>query len=280
MRYIDNSSLDDSVPQEWVAQSEAALDELRQAANRDERAAVLAQKASVWRELKDALASLSGDKCWYCETPKLRSDGAVDHFRPKGRVFEAPSHEGYWWMAFDYGNFRFACTYCNSRRLGADTEGGKADHFPLLKEGMRALSEESAVKDEYPVLLDPTAPADPGLLWFEPDGRVVPKYAEADGGWRHFRADQSISLYHLNEGGTKTRRRDKHKTLLKAIEAAARHLGRFTCGELESMEDLNEAFDRIREMVKPSADYSSAAKATVLAYRHEHPWLDEILGTM
>ena len=280
MRYIDNSSLEDALPECWAERSKAALDELRDAANRGERMSILRKWSHVWRDLKAALASLSQHKCWYCETSQVRSDGAVDHFRPKGNVLEAPSHGGYWWIAFDHTNYRFACTFCNSRRLGQDTEGGKADHFPLVDEDTRATGEENDMDDEDPVLLDPTDPADPGLLWFEPDGRAVPKHDKETSELYHLRADTSIRLYHLNEMGTRARRRDRHKDLLAAIRVAARHLNKSGFEDRESIKDVRHSFGRIRSMVKPGADYSAAAMATLLAYRHEYPWLDEIIGTM
>lgn len=279
MRYIDNSLLEDSLPQEWMDRAEAALGELRCAAGVEERTSIMRQRSNVWRELKDTLASLSREKCWYCETPRLRSDDAVDHFRPKGNVAEAPSHEGYWWLAFDHRNYRLACTFCNSRRHGVDTAGGKADHFPLVDENARALCEGHNLEGEQPILLDPTDPADPGLLWFEPDGRAVPKYDEIENRWYHVRADTSIGLYHLNESKTRTRRRDNHRDLLQIIREAANHLSTSQKGRVESMKSVSLAFGRIRDMVKPSAEYSAAAKATLLAYRHEYPWIDQILST-
>ena len=109
----------------------------------------------IWRELKDGLAELLHDKCWYCESPITRSDNAVDHFRPKNCVSDAINqHDGYKWLAFDRFNFRYACTYCNSRRLGVNTAGGKADRFPLIDETSRVYS-EGPIDQEYPMLLDP-----------------------------------------------------------------------------------------------------------------------------
>ena len=279
MRFIDNSSLEDDLSQDWLDRSEAALEDLRRAARRHERVAILARSSNTWRELKDDLSKLSQGKCWYCETPRLRSDDAVDHFRPKGRVAELASHEGYWWLAFDYRNFRLACTFCNSRRTGPDTVGGKADHFPLRDESARAMCERHDLGNEEPLLLDPTDPADPGLLWFEPDGRAVPRYSEVEDAWCCLRAETSIRLYHLNEGKTKTRRRDNHRHLLQTIREAASHLSISREGRAESIKSVRRAFGRIRDMVKPSAEYSAAAKATLLAYRHEYPWLEQILGT-
>ena len=279
MRHIDISSLGESLPQGWADRSAVALEELRRAASKDERAAIMGRQSRIWADLKGILSLLSVGKCWYCETPNLRADNVVDHFRPKGRVAEQPSHEGYWWLAFDYRNFRFACTFCNSRRHGQDTVGGKADHFPIHNEDDRAVNEEYDLDNERPMLLDPTDPADPTLLWFEPDGRAVPRYDEVEHSWFHVKADKSIDLYHLNESRTKSRRRDNHLRLIQTIREAADHLRMSENGEEVSVKGVRNAFGRIRDMVKPSADYSAAAKATIFAYRHEYPWLDQILST-
>ena len=74
--------------------------------------------SDVWRDCKASLKQASFDKCYYCEMKDIRSDGAVDHYRPKSK---------YKWAAFHFDNFRFACTYCNSRRKDQKTGeiGGK-----------------------------------------------------------------------------------------------------------------------------------------------------------
>ena len=129
MRYIDKDEL--ALPEGWLARAAAASAAVDAGADPNDH-------ADVWRELKDALAALfPNKKCWYCESPVDRADNAVDHFRPKGRVSDAVNpHTGYRWLAFDRSNFRYACTFCNSRRKDVvnGTAGGKADRFPLLDE--------------------------------------------------------------------------------------------------------------------------------------------------
>lgn len=131
MRYIDRAKL--VKPAGWVARAQAASQAVADGEDPNDHSA-------VWRDLKNGLADLLHDKCWYCESPVDRSDNAVDHFRPKNRVSDAGRpHTGYRWLAFDVNNFRYACTYCNSRRIDVDgdTAGGKADRFPLIDEAQR-----------------------------------------------------------------------------------------------------------------------------------------------
>ena len=170
MRYIDISKLRASITAEWAATAAALTGELSRAADKDERKNILNRPASAdaWRDLKVYLEQISSNKCWYCESRQIRSDNAVDHFRPKGRVFECDDHPGYWWLAFNWENYRFSCTFCNSRRTDVitDATGGKHDHFPLAREDQRVYSDKEDIRRELPMLLDPVNPADYGLIWF------------------------------------------------------------------------------------------------------------------
>ena len=60
----------------------------------------IANHSSVWRDCKATLKAASSNKCYYCEIKECRSDGDVDHYRPKSK---------YKWAAFRFDNFRFAC---------------------------------------------------------------------------------------------------------------------------------------------------------------------------
>src|SRR5262245_43482425 len=79
--------------------------------------------SSVWGELKPEFNKLSHGKCWYCEARQIRSDNAVDHFRPKS---------DYPWLAFSFENYRFACSFCNSphRHPVTGITQGKSNFFP------------------------------------------------------------------------------------------------------------------------------------------------------
>src|SRR5205823_9338448 len=108
----------------------------------EERVEAINRKHRIWAELKPYLALLSHEKCWYCESIQESSDMHVDHFRPEGRIADEGSHgPGYWWLAFDWHNFRLSCTYCNTLRSEGDRapSGGKADRFPLWEEARRCL---------------------------------------------------------------------------------------------------------------------------------------------
>src|SRR3954447_3584099 len=132
MRYVDGAQLEDELDQAWHERADAAYAETMSCQS-EERATVINKGGDVWRDAGRAAARLTAGRCWYCDMRQVRSDMPVDHFRPKGRVAEEKSHPGYWWLAFDWKNFRYSCTFCNSRRVDVDSgsEGGKQDHFPL-----------------------------------------------------------------------------------------------------------------------------------------------------
>ena len=68
-------------PKGWDARAEKAK---AAAANDLDK---INKRSKIWRDLKNALADLSHDKCWYCEVKQERSDNAVDHFRPKIQLY-------------------------------------------------------------------------------------------------------------------------------------------------------------------------------------------------
>ena len=89
MRVIRTDKL--LLPTGWEADAAAALAKvvkLATASSTDRNAEIERHAAKTWRALKELLAALSHDKCWYCESRQDRSLGAVDHFRPKGRLEE------------------------------------------------------------------------------------------------------------------------------------------------------------------------------------------------
>jgi uncharacterized protein (TIGR02646 family) len=157
MKFIDLRNF--TLPEGWEGRVQKAREEIA-ALGDNTRAAGINERRTVWADLKELLGSLSHKKCWYCEARQERSDMQVDHFRPKNRLSEegCADHPGYWWLAFDWRNFRFCCTYCNSRREDprTGTKGGKADRFPLREEARRCRTPEDILSDEQPVLLDPT----------------------------------------------------------------------------------------------------------------------------
>ncbi len=62
-------------------------------------------------------------KCAYCENDGISAD--IEHYRPKGAVKEDATHEGYYWLCYEWSNLIPVCTGCNSRK-------GKRTQFPIM----------------------------------------------------------------------------------------------------------------------------------------------------
>lgn len=78
-------------------------------------AGTLEFNSNVWKAAKPQLKLESGGKCAYCESPTdTVAHGDVEHFRPKSK---------YWWLAYCYDNYLYACQICNQVHKG--------DEFPV-----------------------------------------------------------------------------------------------------------------------------------------------------
>lgn len=70
---------------------------------------------AYWKNAKTQLKKESHGKCAYCEaTTAVVAHGDVEHYRPKSI---------YWWLAYTYDNYLYACQICN--------QVYKSDNFPL-----------------------------------------------------------------------------------------------------------------------------------------------------
>lgn len=233
--------------------------------------------STVWRELKHGLAGLLHDKCWYCETPIDRSDNAVDHFRPKNRVSDAANmHNGYRWLAFEPSNFRYACTYCNSKRKDVEGRsiGGKADRFPLVEENSRVYGLGS-VAQEFPMLLDPCELSDWRLLGcHQENGQpcatstdLIPKQ----------RAEISIEVYHLNYEPTCKRRHTLAVQLMADIDEAKRLFELYT-KDPTRRNDFKTVAERLRRAIDRDAPFSGDMHFLMRGQRSAaHPWIQDLL---
>lgn len=279
MRLVDNNQL--QRPSDWDARAANAKAEVAGVADEDERRAALKARSPVWSELKPFLEELSNKKCWYCEAIQERSDKNVDHFRPKNRVEEdgCVGHPGYWWLAFDWRNFRYSCTYCNSVRKGDDGEkGGKGARFPLRDEAKRCHSETAPILDEQPVLLDPTVAGDPELLWFDEDGRAQPRHGES-APWPHQRASVSITIYHLNHEDIRQARLAICMECKRLVQQADDGWQAYKDGSPVGEERFRQAIERIAERLDARSEYSATARSTLMGLRSEkRPWLDATIA--
>lgn len=287
MRYIDIDLLEPDIPDEWKRKAREAYEAVKNAPTAKERSEKINEYSSLWRELKDDLKKLSDGKCWYCESAGHRILGDVDHHRPKNKIkhyrkYSGPEHMGYWWLAFDWKNYRYACELCN--RLNKDRTtgitGGKGSYFPLLDESKRVFDECNPYQllQEMPLLLDPTVETDPFLLTFVEDGSVQPASNNPD---EKKRAEASIRLYHLNHFDLKERRRlEICHVVHDKVQAADMFCWYWDQNkdDVAAREGYRKVIKELKRMISEQAPYSSATRAILKIYRRpERPWVDDLL---
>lgn len=274
MRYVDLAKL--QLPLDWANRADTALAELRDEILAAEAAAIAsgndvatarrkaisdglskAARMKIWQELNQALSIISNEKCWYSESRNPTADKNVDHFRPKNRVEEDPLHEGYWWLAFTWGNYRYASQWCNQRRNDKKngTSGGKTDHFPLAPGSFRARLESENFELEEVDLLDPIVPEEWKLLVFRQDGHPTP--AAAPGLAAHRRAKISIDVYHLNCAELVNERRAIAGQIQRIIQDMDRLRPQITNGIMKTLY-ANQQREFLRKIAE-DAEYSAAA---------------------
>ena len=114
MRHININDLE--LPPNWADKANKLNADLQNAITHEERANII-EKNPIWQDLFIPLSNLSKGKCWYSEALEVMSDSDVDHFRPKNEAknindIHRADEDGYWWLAYDYENYRFNETGC------------------------------------------------------------------------------------------------------------------------------------------------------------------------
>ncbi len=285
MRGISLSDL--VLPPDWSTQALAAENAVKAAAD---KSAKIGEYAAVWGELKDSLSTLSRNKCFYCETLRIRDDYQVDHYRPKGGV-AANGHSGYWWLAFKSSNLRFACRFCNERRVNTGSVvggGGKSSEFPLLPGGTRATKPTDPIEDEYPALIDPCRADEVGLIGFNDLGVATPQAAIAEEPTEFERARASIRIYHLNHAYIRRRREQKALIIRRKIAEVTLQLDmavrRTKAGNPQAALDAKgragQLMSELAEMRKADEEYSALTTHVLkLNQTHNRRWIDRLLAT-
>ncbi|REH54733.1 uncharacterized protein (TIGR02646 family) [Tenacibaculum gallaicum] len=73
-------------------------------------------------KVEDQLAISYHNKCAYCER-LAKAD--IEHYRPKKKVSEDETHNGYYWLCYEWTNLLPSCVKCNR-------DGGKHNKFPII----------------------------------------------------------------------------------------------------------------------------------------------------
>ncbi len=177
----------------WLAKSQRLVSDLAAlevAGNREERNALIEANSAHWGALKEWLLALSAGKCWFSEARELFSHYDVEHFRPKREAKELDGNvrDGYWWMAFDYMNFRL-CGNVGNRKKGG--------WFPLKQGSQLSTYTSPCEESELRYLLDPIDDHDVSLIAFDEEGKAIPIPSASD--WERERVNETVKRLKLNE---------------------------------------------------------------------------------
>lgn len=261
MIYIDITNK--QPPKDWCQKAEIATERIKHISDMAERNAFI-KTNRLWAELKDWLLSLSHGKCWYTEAKEIASDYDVDHFRPKNKAknLDGTEREGYWWLAFDWKNYRIAGTICNRPHNNeSDEPRGKGYFFPLHTNCTPANGPYCDLDDEIIYILDPTNPVDPTLLTFDETGYPMPISEEK---WIYERVKVTIKLLYLDYRPlVDERKKVWNKCNLLINEAQNIMLDGHTSAAKQTK--LKGIFKQLMKMASPESELSSTASACLFS---------------
>jgi hypothetical protein len=279
MRRVLLARVQRHIPPVWLSRAKALLEALV-AASPLQRARLIRRNASFWSELRETLWRVGGEKCWYSEVLLPLGEAEVEHFRPKGRL-SGEQHAGYWWLAFEWRNYRVASHLVNARKFDPLNYGhrGKGSYFPLIG-GPRAVYSSNSggtdplcIKCERPLLLDPTDANDVCLLTFDQDGNPVPNLVACLSDHAKQRVLASISYYHLDDGVLTARRADRWKQVFEWSEEVETLVSAtdVRCLSDDEKNRLERLLNQIADSIDKAAEFSGVALATLMV-RGDRGW--------
>lgn len=248
VRLVDPSELDEASKAISLLDTEA------------EKKEYIENNSNKWSNIRSALWQLGNMKCWYSEDRIQEGEGEVEHYRPKGNVCKS-KHKGYWWLAFDWHNYRLSHPTCNKRRTDFLTKkkAGKGMYFPLKDESLRAYN-STDIKNEEPVLLDPTNASDVKLICynlFSGKPEYSP-YCNSDS-WKMNRVEETIGYYHLDEGTWNKNRFD----IAKAVDSLCKKINEAKSkGDDSEVDNLTSSLKN--EYVNEFASFYSVALQVII----------------
>lgn len=242
----------------WLVEADKLLAQLKAAPDTAARKEIIDANVIFWGKLKNWLLELSHEKCWFSESKDCFSHWDVEHFRPKksAKDIDGTEHEGYWWLAFDWHNYRI-CGNAGNRKKGT--------YFPLRTDSPRATGPTFDLRLEAPLLLDPIDDDDPNLISFNVVGRAIPAPGLTNA-WDKERVTYSVERFNLDFPPLMEKRKviwnecwqriQSYKKELQHLEGNDNPIARTQARELAKY---------IREMMRPEKELSSVARACVLS---------------
>jgi len=277
MRFIDLEEIKPKV-RHLIPALDEAQSEVDQEQDLTKRAELIKKYRPRWVAFRKAFEEYSDDKCWYTESKNPGSDDDIDHFRPKGRLVDDERHGGYYWLAFDWQNFRLSCHHANRPRINPEAgyRGGKADYFPLVNPEARAYSKLDDLDKEEPALLDPTNIVDVSMLIFNMGGEAALEPRFKGNLVAEMRLEKSILHYHLNWPKFREGRLVLYHEIARLVDRGSRYApsGRAQGSEINEM--FRNTLIDLKNILDPRREYSRAARSYVELFSHEW-WIRDIL---
>ena len=242
----------------WVAKAAGLLVQLQAAPDAAARNVIIDANKTFWGKLKQWLQTLSHQKCWFSEAKDCFSHWDVEHYRPKKSANDADgtAHDGYWWLAFDWHNFRI-CGNAGNRKKGT--------FFPL-RAGCQRCIPMGDLRHEDPQLLDPTDDHDPSLLSFNMVGRAVPA-AHITNPWERVRVEYSVERYNLDFPPLMDKRKTVWAECWDRIQEYLKELTLYHADQdnVIAKDRYKQSARQVRELMREDKELSSVARACVLS---------------
>lgn len=243
---------------DWLKKASALLTSLKTANNAEARTDIIDKNAAVWGELKDWLLKLSHGKCWFSEAKDCVSHWEVEHYRPKksAKDRDGSVHDGYWWLAFDWQNFR-VCGNAENRKKGT--------YFPL-REGCARVGPTGDLRLELPLLLDPIDEDDPVLLFFDIEGHAVAA-PHVTSEWEQMRVAYSVERYNLDFPPLMDKRKAVWAECWNRIEEYRYELSLYHRDQTNTVarDRVKQAAKSLRTMIKGEQELSAVARACLVS---------------
>lgn len=288
MRYRNISQLLARIPADWLTKSQDLLTQMQSETTIEARKEIIASNADHWTKLRKDFADLSYNKCWYSEKKLTETEMEIDHFRPKGKVYQE-NHDGYWWLAFDYRNFRLSSRTCNCKRkntfVGDEEVFGKGTNFPLQADSIRETDHLISLDantfqlgNERIKLLDPIQPEDIQLIDYDfTNGKtIISSNPDIATELNRLRVSESVKTYNLDSSNLLPERLKISRNINKLIGDVLA-LQNSPISDEEKKAKRLDIKARIGEKINDSSEFSLYGRRYIASLVNMHPWLLDVL---
>lgn len=213
-------------------------------------------KSKVYRDgTLAALEVLYHYKCGYCETDTTAgAPMQVEHYRPKAKVTEDDTLEGYYWVAYEWSNLLLSCAKCNNKKRNRFPVQGVRVIRPTLDvlglpDDDSRLVNSLTFRQEQALLLHPEIDHVEDFFIFKPDGKIEALNADP-------RALKTIEICGLNRNELIIKRLRVLNELFDAIQLELKELAAGTITAQEARHGIKRIFQKLILLQKPDNQYS------------------------